>query len=365
MLYTTTTGAATQVLVDPQAITHNVCALEARLGKNGQLMPMIKSDGYGVGALTLHTILSGLGISRYALATVHEALQLRETDVNDTLFVTACSPDEVRLAVSLNVELGVGQASMLWHLARVAKELQTQVAVHIHVNTGMNRFGCRPEEVTTLALAAQELAPWVEIVGIMTHLACADEPEEDRFSEEQLRLFQQAVKQLPAVRWRHVANSATLMRFQLPECNLARPGLAILGYHPSAATRHVPLKPAVTAKSTIMHINEIPAGESVSYLRRYRAHRDLERVAVIPFGYADGWQRHFSGKGAFKVRGKPAPLIGNVCMNHQMLDVTEIPDAQVGDEVTLFGPDWSLEELCDEIGSIPHELLASLKAMRV
>ncbi len=364
MLQTMRKTSVTRVHVDPEAIRANVHLLTSRLPEGGQLMPMIKSDGYGAGVLVMHEILRECGVSRFGLATLDEVLPLRATGVMDTLFVTAIAPDEAEGAVEMNVQPGVGRPETVRALAAAAKAAGSQIRVHLHINTGMNRFGCLPHEAAEMLQTIADCAPWVELEGILTHLAAADDPESDAFTQEQLFKFHGVLADAPKVNAIHAANSAALLRFDLPRCNVARPGLAILGLQPSTVTTHFKLRPAVTLTSQIVHINQCVAGDTVGYLRRYRVNRPTERIAVIPVGYADGWRRSWGGKGLFLVNGKPAPMVGVVCMNHQMIDVTDVPDVRPGDEVTLFSPEWSLEEQADRMDTIPHELITMLKALR-
>jgi alanine racemase/UDP-N-acetylmuramoyl-tripeptide--D-alanyl-D-alanine ligase len=233
----------------------------------------------------------------------------------------------------------------------------------------MGRFGCRPEEAFELASEICHSSS-LELEGIMTHFACADDPKEDPFTQEQVEKFDRVIdtlkKQGISAKWVHAANSSGALRFHLPQYNMVRLGLAVYGLYVSeAAKKALDLRLAISLHSRIVGINICKEGETISYGRRYRVTREMQKIAVLPIGYFDGIHRNYSGKGDVLVHGQKAPMVGNICMDNLMVDVTDIPQVAVGDKVLIFGEDefgnyLSPEELATSGDSIVHELITCL-----
>jgi alanine racemase/UDP-N-acetylmuramoyl-tripeptide--D-alanyl-D-alanine ligase len=254
-------------------------------------------------------------------------------------------------------------------LAQEAAKQNKCVKVHLHINTGMGRFGCRPEEALSLAREIRSY-PSLELEGLMTHFACADDPQEDAFTWQQIACFDHVIQELReqgiTVKWTHAANSSGVLRFSLPQYNMVRMGLATYGLYASEASRQaLDLRLALSLTSRIVGINICIEGETISYGRRYRIAQGTQKIAVLPIGYFDGLHRNYSGKAHVLIRGQPAPMVGNICMDYMMVDVTHIPRAAVGDQVLIFGEDeygyyLSPEELASRGDSIVHELMTCL-----
>ena len=206
----------------------------------------------------------------------------------------------------------------------------------------MSRFGCQPHDALELAEAIKH-SPHLELEGLMTHLSALEDLTQDAFSLLQVETFQKVRVELEKKGhrppWIHVSNSAGLLRFPEINENMVRLGLSIFGLHPSMETFSLPLKPAVSLQSKIVGINTCIKGASVSYGRSYIVEREEAKIAVLPIGYYDGLHRHYSGKGHVVIRGQKAPMVGKICMDYMMVDVTDVEGVAVGDPVLIFGSD--------------------------
>ena len=353
-----------QLTVSLSAVEQNLAALHSRLPSGTRLMPMIKANGYGTGALELAQCLAELGVDLMGVAFVQEALTLRAQGFQGDLFVCQPNGDEFPYALDAGLQLAMMSIKQVDELEQLCSEKGVRATVHLKVNTGLNRFGCAPDTALCIARAIAQ-SPHLQLDGIMTHFACADDPAEDAFTLAQVACFDQVIAEIEAhgipLPWRHAANSAGIQRFELPQYNMARPGISLMGVPPSASDLpQTPLRLAPRLESAIVHINQCEPGDSISYARSYTCRRPCERIAAIPIGYADGIQWGFRNKGSFLVRGKEAPLVGNICMDTTLIDITHIPEAELGDPVLLFGSEHPPTLLAEQWGTIPYQLLVAL-----
>lgn len=350
-------------------IWHNLSLLRRHLPQQTHIMAMVKAQAYGTDAIQMARFLQECQIDILGVSTIEEAVALRLGGITHPLFVIAIHPEEAQKAVSHQVEVGVGDLACIQALEAEAQRQNRCISVHLHLDTGMARFGCRPEQLLELAQKIQA-SSHLNLKGVMTHLACAEEPQADPFTWHQISSFRQAIQQLEAAGihplWRHVANSAGAIRFHLPDCNLVRLGLALYGLSASQEVQQkLPLCLALSLFSRITAINTCRQGESVSYGRAYRVQREEERIAILPIGYFDGLHRIYSNRGVVMIHGQRAPIVGKVCMDFCMVDITDIPNAKVGDPVLIFGEDeagndLSPEEFAQRADSIAHELITCL-----
>ncbi len=357
-----------QCLVNLANIKENLSRLCIQ-SPNTRFMPMIKASAYGTDDARLANFLVHNGIDIQGVSYVEEAVALRRSGVQQAIFTLNGAPYEASIIVKFDLEVAVSHSEMINRLQIEAAKAQKLIKVHLHLDTGMSRFGCRPDDCLPLAqlIAA---SPNLQFEGIMTHFACADIPEEDSFTLEQIRKFDEAIALLAQYglypKWRHAANTSALTRFSLPQYNMARIGLALYGLYPSEAVKQaLKLKPALTLTSRIVGINVCKKGDSISYGRSYKVAKDEEKIAIIPIGYFDGLHRNYSGKGTVLVNNCLAPMVGRICMDFSMIDVTGIPNVQIGDQVLLFGEAdngtyLAPEALAENGGSIIHELITCL-----
>jgi alanine racemase/UDP-N-acetylmuramoyl-tripeptide--D-alanyl-D-alanine ligase len=332
-------------------------------------MVMVKALAYGTDDVRIAKFLKNIGVDILGVSYVEEGVTMRQAGVTQNIFVLNAAEYEAQKAVKWDLEIGVSEASLIKSLQHYAEELQKKVRVHLHVDTGMNRFGCKARQALELA---QLIANSKNLIleGLMTHFTSADAPEQDSFTLEQARLLQSVVNELEAhglkPKWIHACNSSAAIRFGFSQFNMIRIGLAAYGLHASPATQSLmELKPAISLISRIVGINSCVKGETISYGRAHKITHDKARIAVLPIGYFDGLHRNYSDKGHVMIRGKLAPMIGRICMDYMMVDVTDNPMVNIGDPVLIFGEDevghyLSPEELALRGGSIVHELMTCL-----
>lgn len=358
-----------QCFINLAAIKANIELIRKRLPPKSRLMVIVKALAYGMDETRVARFLASAGVDILGVSFVDEGIALRRAGITQNIFVISAAPFEVAKVVKWGLEVGASAAEFIALLAEEAKKQKKTIKVHLHVDTGMGRFGCRPEEAFQLAQMIHR-APSLKLEGMMTHFACADDPLHDTFTLNQAATFEKVVKDIEtagiSIPWKHAANSAAIARFNFPAFNMARIGLAAYGLYASPATeKALELRLAVSLISRIVGINVCKAGESISYGRNYKVEKEEQRIAVLPIGYFDGIHRAYSGKGSVIIRGKAAPMVGNICMDFMMVDVTHIPQASVGDPVLVFGEDdygnyLSPEDLAYQGGSIVYELITCL-----
>ena len=361
--------ANNQCVINLAAIQANLALIRNRLPKETRLMVIVKALAYGTDEVRMSKFLTNCGIDILGVSYVDEAVALKRAGIRQAIFSINAAPYEVAKVVKWDLEVGVSDSLLISSLSQEAANHHKQIKVHLHVNTGMGRFGCRPEEASELARQIHS-SPSLELEGLMTHFACAEDPQEDEFTRQQIACFDRVIQELRdqgiPIKWTHAANSSGSLRFQLPQYNMVRLGLAVYGLYVSeAARKSLDLRLALSLTSRIVGINVCKYGETVSYGRRYRVTREMQKIAVLPIGYFDGLHRNYSGKAHVLIRGQKAVMVGNICMDYMMVDVTDIPHVAVGDQVLIFGEDefgyyLSPEELANSGDSIIHELITCL-----
>jgi alanine racemase len=360
----------TWVELDLEAVAQNCERLAAAAGPGVEVMVVLKADAYGHGAVRVaHTVLAH-GAQRLGVACLSEAIALREAGIEAPILVLGYLPPwQARAALLHRVTCTVFSEDVVAALSASAQDLRTVARVHLKVDTGMGRLGLFPEEVPPFLERVRTL-PGIVWEGIFTHFSVADDPSEDAYTEEQLRQFLALVEELeqrgyhfPLV---HAANSAGLLRFPHARLNLVRPGIALYGLRPSPQVPLPPgFRPALRFKTTVAQVKTFPPGASIGYGRAYRTQSE-QRIAVLPVGYADGFRRGPQHWGEVLIRGKRAPIVGRVCMDYTMVDVTHIPGVRVGDEVVLIGrqgdEEITVEEVAQRLGTIPYEVVCQILA---
>lgn len=345
--------------VDLSAIDGNIRRIAARLRTGVRVCAVVKADGYGHGAVAVAKVALEAGADMLAVAIVNEAVELREAGFGCPILVLgpaeAC--DAARM-VAYGLDATVYDLSAARALSDAATA-SSLARVHLKVDTGMRRVGCEPGEAAPLAAAIAAL-PSVRLIGVFSHFATAD-AEDLGFAKEQLGRFRTALAAIEAAGVdpgiRHMANSAAAIRMPEAGFDMVRLGIAMYGQKPSADRAwEVDLVPAMSLRTRVSMVKDVAAGESVSYGRRFRTGRP-SRIATLPLGYADGWPRALSGRASVLVRGARAPLVGSICMDQCMVDVTDIPGVSRGDEVLLFGgADLSADEIAAALGTINYEV---------
>jgi alanine racemase len=356
--------------IDLDCILHNMECMKANCKEGTKLLAVIKTDGYGHGALPIAKTLEALPyLFGYATATVEEALTLRKNGIHKAILILGHTfpysyPDLVRE----QIRPALFRLDSAKELSDTALRLNKKCKVHIKVDTGMTRVGIQPNDQGLSFVKEVMAMPGIEIEGIFTHFATADEADKtaakkqlERFVSFTERIKKELGLQIPIC---HASNSAGIL--DMPEANLdmVRAGITTYGLWPSAdVSQKMDLHPALELKSHIAYIKEVEAGVPISYGGTYVTEKKTI-VATIPVGYGDGYPRSLSSKGYVLIHGKKAPILGRVCMDQFMVDVTDLPEAKMDDEVTLIGKDGdakiTLEELGDLSGRFNYEFACDL-----
>ena len=350
--------------IDLDALDHNVASLKAQAGP-AAMAAVVKANAYGHGALATARAALAAGADRLAVICVDEGEQLRRGGVTAPILVMGHSPtSDARRIVQLELTPTVASVEMGHALAHEAEEAGVRQPLHLKVDTGLNRYGLTPEETVPLAETLREM-PALEVEGIFTHFASADEGDK-RFTLDQYTVFRAVVEKLPWIPVRHVSNTATLLDRPEMSLDMVRPGVGLYGLYPSQyVSRSLNLRPVLSLKSRIARLTAVAPGDSVSYGRTWRANRPSV-IALVMCGYGDGLPRVLSNRGSLLVRGRRVPIVGRVCMDMCMADVTDVPDAAEGDEVVIVGrqeeASISAGELADLCGTISYEILCGISA---
>lgn len=350
--------------IDLDAFAYNVACLKRQAGP-AAVAAVVKANAYGHGALAMARAALEAGADRLAVICVDEGEQLRRGGVSVPILVMGHSPvGEARRIVELELTPTVTSLEMGRALAREAEALALRQPLHLKVDTGLNRYGVTPQEVVPLAEALRAI-PSLEVEGIFTHFASADEGDK-RFTLEQYTTFRGVVEKLPWVPIRHVSNTATLLDRPEMSLEMARPGVGMYGLYPSPyVSRSLNLRPVLSLKSRVTRLTRVAPGDSVSYGRTWRANRP-STIALVMCGYADGLPRLLSNRGSMLVRGRRVPIVGRVCMDMCMVDVTDVADVAEGDEVMIIGRQGEMEITAEEVaelcGTISYEILCGISA---
>ena len=315
-------------------------------------MPVIKADAYGHGALTFANLLKD-DADYFAVATVDEALELRNNGITNPVLVLGHTfREEQADAIKNDIILTVPSYEDAVNISEIAQSVRKEAKVHIAVDTGMSRIGFKPDEESLGIIEKITSLKNLTIDGVFTHFATADEADKS-FTKVQAERFFNFVKDLDAEYACHCGNSAAIMQHISASFDMMRPGIILYGLYPSDEVDKsvLDLKPVMELVSHVAFVKNIEKGDAVSYGRTFVAHKEM-RIATIPVGYADGYPRLLSNKGRVIMNGKYAPILGRVCMDQFMVDVTDIEDVQVGTKVTLIGSDGECSVTADEIASL-------------
>lgn len=348
------------------ALRDNLLTVSRHVGSGTRVLAVVKADGYGHGAIEASRALVDAGAWGLAVSLVEEGVELREAGIHAPVLVLGGVP-----AGSGDVLVHRQLTPVIWspeHLALLSAAVRRTGAlplpVHLKIDTGMSRLGLLPKDLTpVLDWFVRDRGETLELEGVMTHLACADDVQDDLSNARQLSQFSDCLGSIAArglrPSFRHACNSAGVVRFRSAHYDMVRPGIALYGAASSPDVQLPDVSLAMSFHSRVLGIRELPAGAAVSYGGRARLERD-SRLAIVPVGYADGYPRSVSGKAHMLVRGHRCRVVGNVTMDICMLDVTDLPDVRPGEEVTLLGRQGreviSLHEVADWAGVLPYEI---------
>ena len=355
----------TLVEIDHRALASNFAEIARIAGGAAAVLPVVKSNAYGHGLVAVARALQAAGAERFAVATADEGAELRAAGVRGTIVVLGgVYADEHARVVDDELTAVVWDAAATRDLAAVARARGRRVAVHLKIDTGMSRLGVGVDAAPAMLETLQRI-DGLTVAGMLTHF-CNAESVGGAETARQLEAFSQLVAALTRAGVRppivHAANSAATLSAPAARFDWVRPGLALYGVHPSAATRgSAALTPAMRFVTRIVALREVPAGTGISYGSTFVTTRP-SRIATVPLGYADGYPRALSNRGVVVVRGERAPVAGRVCMDQTMIDVTAVRGVAIGDEVELWGGALAVDEVAAAADTIAYELLARVGA---
>jgi len=355
----------TRAEIDLAAIRENLRTVRDRVGPDVRVLGVVKADAYGHGAVEVSRTLESAGIDMLGVALVEEGLELRREGIAAPILVLApLGADDVAHAMEFDLTPTVDGPATAAEVEARAAELDATVGVHLKIDTGMNRLGVRAEEAAKAAAAIRRMEH-LTLQAAYTHFACAD--CDDAATAEQLARFTSALDALRVVGARpplvHAANSAALLTRPESHFGMVRSGLALYGIPPCQAAEDLPLRPALALVTRVACLKRVRRGEGVSYGHRWRAARD-SLVGVLPVGYGDGYPRALSDGGQVRAADRLVPVVGAVCMDATMVDLTDVPQARPGLEVTLIeaagASPIGAAAVAEAAGTIPYEILAGL-----
>ncbi len=345
--------------VDLDAIWENMVHMKENIAENTKILAVIKTDGYGHGGVPIAKMLEQLDFMfGYAAATYEEAHVLREAGVKKPILILGYTfPYCYEELIREEIRPAVYRRDTVEELAAAAAKVGKKAKVHIKVDTGMGRIGITPDEEGLEFVRFLIEHPELEVEGIFTHFAKSDEADKTS-ANHQLELFQNFIDKIQTelgitIPVKHCSNSAAILEMPQANMDMVRAGITTYGLYPSEEVSKdiVPLRAAMSLYSHIVYCKMIHAGQSVSYGGLFTAQKDT-RVATIPVGYGDGYPRSLSGRGYVLIHGKRAPILGRVCMDQFMVDISEIPEAMDGDKVTLLGMDGTERITAEELGEL-------------
>ena len=354
--------------VDLDAIVRNVLAMQANINGSAGMIGVVKTDGYGHGSVPVAKAIDPYVIG-YAVATLEEGILLRRHGIGKMILVLgSVHPSQFKELVEYGICPSVFQMDKAEKLSETAVSMGKTVGIHIALDTGMSRIGFFVNRESAETIKQISRLPGIRLEGMFTHFSRADETDKSS-SRRQLEQYCRMVDWLKElgvmIPLKHCSNSAGIIDLQEAHLDAVRAGISVYGMYPSdeVEKERVPLSPALSLKSRITFIKEISPGTAVSYGGTFVASKTM-RIATIPVGYGDGYPRNLSGRGSVLIRGKRAPILGRICMDQMMVDVTEIKDACEDDLVTLIGRDGdefiSVEELALACGGFHYELVCDI-----
>lgn len=334
----------------------------SRLEDKTKLLVLVKANAYGHGAVEFATLMEDAGADYLAVAYPVEGIELRQAGIKSPIIVLTAGTDSFEQIVNYGLEPGIPNLCSLKELCSVLEKRGLHgFPIHIKIDSGMHRLGFMTDELKELEDYLKD-CPYVKVKSIYSHLAAADDPSCDDFTEGQVSLFKNNADRLTeAIGYRpmyHILNSAGIERFPQYQFDMVRLGIGIYGV---SAIPGNELAPVASFKCKVLQVKTLaPSDGTIGYGRHGKIAPEGTTIATIPVGYADGVDRHLScGKGRFSINGHRVPTIGNICMDMSMLDVTGL-DVKVGDTVTIFGEDPTITELATVLGTIPYEILTSV-----
>ncbi len=348
-------------------LDYNIKQIRQKVGDK-EIIGVVKADGYGHGSVEVSKVLLENGVKTLAIATLQEAITLRESGITCPIIMLGITP-ELYVDTLLHYDI-TPVTSSYENAAALSKAAEAEgktIDAYVALDTGMGRIGFLPEDESIEEFIKINRLTNLKIKGLFSHFATADEKDKT-FAALQLSHYNTMYEKLEqagvAIPSRTIANSAAIMELPSAYFDAVRPGIVLYGCYPSQEVdrNRLSIKPVMSVKANIVHLKKVPSGSSVSYGRRFMTERE-SLIATLTLGYADGYPRYLSGKGRVIVNGVYAPVVGNICMDQCMIDVTDVPDVKLGDEVVLMGSQGDLmipaDEIGEKTGTINYEIVCA------
>jgi alanine racemase len=363
--------------VSLQAIANNLRVIRRHIGPKPEILAVVKSNAYGLGAVPISKALQKAGADRFGVTCANEGIELRESGIRKPILVlTGFWPGEEKRFIANRLTPVVTRLDDVRHLERAARSARGKsrpLRFHVKINTGMNRLGLLPSELGAFATALAD-SPHLALEGTFTHFASAEDFSA-RQTDEQEHVFRESLDRMRALRLSpgivHMANSGAICARPSTWADMIRPGAILYGYFQSfdppqkgqEVRRRLPIEPCLSLRARIISLRDLPPGQPVGYGARFVTARP-SRIAVINAGYADGILRQRTNRGCALLRGRHVPLVGTISMDLTTLDVTDVPDAALGDVITIYGKDGNADiqvsDVAREIGTVTSDLLCAL-----
>lgn len=354
-----------------EAIGHNIREVKKRLPEGVKLLGVVKANAYGHGAVPVASYLENQ-VDYFATATIEEAVEIRENGISAPILILGyVSPSQYGDLVEYDITQTIDSYAQALALEKEAARQNRKAKAHLAVDTGMTRIGFQVTEHDADEAAKIADLPHIELEGMFTHFSCADQ-EDKTYCSMQMEKYDKMTALLAergvTIPLRHICNSAGIMEFDDHRFEMVRSGIITYGIYPSEEVKkeRLDLIPALSWKSHVIHVKEVGPGIGVSYGATYVTEKPMTRIATVSAGYADGYPRALSNQGCVLIHGKKAPIIGRICMDQMMVDVTDIPDVQVEDVVTLVGTDGdetiTIEEIANPAARFDYEMLCDISS---
>lgn len=359
--------------IDLDHLVNNIQEIKKHVGKDTLIMAIVKANAYGHGAATCGRIFLENGADRLGVSVLSEGVSLRKAGIlAPILLLNYTSPNQYRELLEFDLTQTIYNYNDAKLLSDEAVNLGKTAKIHVKIDSGMHRIGFLLDEFSIKTIIDIIKLPNIEVEGIFTHFAKADETDKSH-TRKQFKEFMWVIDRLDDLNIdipiKHVANSATIIDLPEYQLDMVRPGIILYGHYPSefVSKKAIDIKPGMTLKSSISYIKDLEEGEGIGYGQTFITKRK-SKIATLPIGYADGYSRMLSGKGYVSINNKLAPIVGTICMDQMMVDITDIDKVDIKDEAILFGYDHEnhpkVEELAQELGTINYEILCMI-GMRV
>ena len=360
---------STKAIINVDNFLNNLKNIKNRIGKEKKICMAIKADAYGHGAEALSKAAFSAGYADYAgVAAISEGIQLRESGIKEDILLLSLSlGEEVPELFDYNITPFTADISYLSDIAKEAAKRNSVKTVHLKIDTGMNRIGCKPEDGVKIAqfIAGNKN---LKLGGLCTHLPVSDttKPSDREFTLNQIKIFNSVIKNIKEKKIEtgilHTANSGGILHYPESHFDMVRPGIILFGSYPDKSSeQNIKIKPVMTFESKVVFIKKIKKGDKVSYGLIWEADEDTF-IATVPAGYADGYNRLLSNKGKVEIKGKLYPVAGRVCMDQMLINIGNNHNIETGDKVILFGGDSSItcESVAEICNTIPYELYCNI-----